>query len=116
MAIAIGSLIGSKRWTLIYWLNVQSPLLPFTRILDWQGLVVSVHGSEKPNEWPSTELERLRGIDQLPARMQNGIRKFTAFHSVPTQFIAPELKTFRQTPRRMQNATRVSVVSLQFLR
>ncbi len=45
---------------------------------------------------------------------ENG--KFTAFHSVPTQFIAPELKTFRQTPRQMQNATRVSVVSLQFLR
>ena len=30
------------------------------------------------------------------------------------QFIAPELKTFRQTPRQMQSATRVSAVSVLF--
>jgi len=64
--------------------------------------------------WPSTELERLRRIDQLSARMRNGIRKFTAFHSVPMQFIAPELKTFRRSPRRLQDATRVSAVSVLF--
>ena len=41
-------------------------------------------------------------------------RKCTAFHSVPNQFIAPVLKTLRRTPHQLQDATRVSVVSLLF--
>jgi hypothetical protein len=57
---------------------------------------------------------RIKYIDLCSRGCQCKGRNCTAFHSVPSQYIAPVLKTFRRTPRPLQDATRVSVVSLLF--
>jgi len=70
----------SKRWTLIYWLNVQGPLLPFAKILDWQGFVVSLHGSEKPNE---LAFDRTRATTQNRPIVSTDAERNSQIHCIP---------------------------------